>query len=321
MSWSALRARWYVLCFAAVLALAGAGCSGFTGSRSRSGDDPVLAVVGDRTIRRSDLERRIIERFYGKRALLGLIREALFEEEASRLGARVTQAEVDAAVAAELSQTSEELDRRLAQVGLSRQDVEHELRAELRNAILVEKVVRPQRTIGERELQRLYDRTFAVDRVAVRHIAFPFGTAGTPSEEAVRRAAHQAEATLVRLGAGDDFAEVAREESGHPDTARRGGDMGIVSRASPIDPKLLDVIFALEEGELSDPVREVDYGFHIFRVDRRIGTRPLDEVRDLLRRELLETPPTEAEISAVEQILRQRTSVTVYDEAMEPERP
>ncbi|MEM7263480.1 MAG: peptidylprolyl isomerase, partial [Planctomycetota bacterium] len=77
-------------------------------------------------------------------------------------------------------------------------------------------------------------------------------------------------------------------------------------------------IFGLEVGQVSDPVREGDYGFHIFRVDRRIPAQPLEAVREELRSTLLEAPPTEAEIAVVEQILRQRIPVTVFDVPARP---
>ncbi len=302
------RFRFVVISLVAAVALAGCVMP----ERSGKEPDPVLAIVGDRTIRRSDLERRILDRYYGKRALLGLIREALFEIEAERLGVGVTPDEVERAVQQELSQATAELDRRLAQVGLDRGDVAEELRLELRNALLLEKVVVPQRKIGEQQIQQVYARTYASDRISVRHIALPFGVAGSPSESAVARVRREADKVLVRLANGEDFGALARELSAHPETAPRGGDMGLISKTTPMDPELGRVIFALEVGETSEPIREADYGFHIFRVERKIPARALAEVRDEIRGQLYETPATDAEISAVEQLLRSRIAATVF---------
>ncbi len=77
----------------------------------------------------------------------------------------------------------------------------------------------------------------------------------------------RAEGLRERVAGGEDFAEVARAESGDPNTASRGGDMGRRARSS-IDPTLAEIAFDLPIGRVSDVV-PTSFGFHILRVDSR----------------------------------------------------
>jgi len=73
----------------------------------------------------------------------------------------------------------------------------------------------------------------------------------------------------TRLQAGEDFAELA--EAYDPLTM---GDLGWFPRGYLIDPKLDEVVFALEPGEYSGIV-ETSAGFHILQLIERDPQRPL----------------------------------------------
>ena len=60
--------------------------------------DRVLARIGDDTITESELRDRILDRYYGARALNGLVRESLFISEAGSLGLSIEAEEVVARV-------------------------------------------------------------------------------------------------------------------------------------------------------------------------------------------------------------------------------
>jgi len=61
----------------------------------------------------------------------------------------------------------------------------------------------------------------------------------------------------------DQFAAVAREKSEDPRTREKGGDMGTFTMRD-ILPELVDVVFALKKGQVSEPIR-TERGFHIIR--------------------------------------------------------
>jgi peptidyl-prolyl cis-trans isomerase D len=58
-------------------------------------------------------------------------------------------------------------------------------------------------------------------------------------------------------------------------------------RREELDPAIAEVVFALEQGAVSPPLKSV-FGWHIYKVNsvQRGGTKPLDEVREQLRADL-----------------------------------
>lgn len=94
----------------------------------------------------------------------------------------------------------------------------------------------------------------------------------------------KAEELLVELRQGADFAELAREHSDDPSAAEKAGDMGYFKRTSRTMPApLREVVFALEEGEVSHPVKHGGR-YYVFKLTER-RTQPYDEaLPDILTR-------------------------------------
>ena len=115
--------------------------------------------------------------------------------------------------------------------------------------------------VTEDDLLSYYESTKAqlsvTERRQVRHILIQ------SDDEAAALA--QAQAVTDRIRGGEDFAAVAAEASADSSTAGTGGDLGWVD-AETFEGALKDAIFALAQGEVSDPVRS-DFGFHVLRVD------------------------------------------------------
>ena len=307
----ATRVRSLLLVGVAMGLLGGVGCAPMPpGPDPEEDSDVVLAEVGDRTITDAELRERILDRYYNPRALLGLVREALFLEDARRLEIEVDDAELDAAVEAELaivlgSTPGERQDslEKLRWQGLRIEDVEEELRAELAGMLLIREVVAAHRNITDEDLREAYDASWAVPRRRVRHIAFPLR--GDPSDEAaVEQVRNRAEAVRNALLSGASFAESARTLSGNPDTAAQGGEIGWLSRADFGDDALAEFVFALAVREISPIYREGEFGFHIFEVQDERAARPFEEVEAEIREQLRVAPPTDAEILEIESDLR-----------------
>ena len=96
----------------------------------------------------------------------------------------------------------------------------------------------------------------------------------------------QAEAVKARLDAGEDFATLAKELSQDTGTVNRGGDLGYIEHDS-FDPDFEAALFALQENEVSAPVR-TGYGYHLIKLtDLRSADVPsLESMRPTLEREL-----------------------------------
>ncbi|WP_396589148.1 peptidylprolyl isomerase [Bermanella sp. R86510] len=67
-----------------------------------------------------------------------------------------------------------------------------------------------------------------------------------------------------KLKKGEDFADLANQESDDKISAKKGGDLGWIVKGS-IDPVFSKVAFELEEGQVSEPIRTA-FGFHILKV-------------------------------------------------------
>jgi len=94
---------------------------------------------------------------------------------------------------------------------------------------------------------------YRVDEVRASHILV--------SEEEV------AKELLERIRAGEDFAEVAKEASEGP-SGVNGGDLGYFAKEKMV-AEFSDAAFALEVGEISEPVK-TQFGYHlILLVDKR----------------------------------------------------
>lgn len=98
------------------------------------------------------------------------------------------------------------------------------------------------------------------------------------SAEEKEKAKQRAEALLKRVKGGEDFAAVAKAESGCP-SATVGGDLGTFGRGQMVPP-FEQAVFALKPGEIS-PVVESKFGFHIIKLVERheAGKVGYDEVK------------------------------------------
>jgi peptidylprolyl isomerase len=81
---------------------------------------------------------------------------------------------------------------------------------------------------------------------------------------------------------GADFAQLAKENSDHKDTAPKGGDLGWLAENQML-PEIRAVAEKMEKGDVSMPIRSPT-GWHIVKlIDKKPpSTRPLSEVRDAI---------------------------------------
>jgi peptidyl-prolyl cis-trans isomerase C len=72
----------------------------------------------------------------------------------------------------------------------------------------------------------------------------------------------EAQALHNKISAGEDFAELARNNSSCP-SGRNGGDLGIFGRGQMVKP-FEDAAFGLAVGGLSEPI-QTQFGFHVIK--------------------------------------------------------
>lgn len=122
------------------------------------------------------------------------------------------------------------------------------------------------------------------EQVRARHILFKLAQQAGAEEEARRRG--EAETTLQRIQAGEDFAALASQLSEDPVSAQQGGDLGFFKRGEMVKP-FEETAFGLKPGVVSDPVR-TDFGYHLIKVEemQEAGYEPVEAVRTELRTRL-----------------------------------
>jgi peptidyl-prolyl cis-trans isomerase D len=122
--------------------------------------------------------------------------------------------------------------------------------------------------ISDREIETYYDdnqEEFEVPaRAQVRAVVL--NKAPTPADSAA--ALEEARQARQDILDGADFAEVA-ETRGEAGAASQGGEMGVIPPRALLSP-LDSVVLALDEGELSDPVRS-QFGYHVMQVQEAWG--------------------------------------------------
>ncbi len=128
-------------------------------------------------------------------------------------------------------------------------------------------------------------------QVRARHILIKAETdADAETREAARKKAEQ---IRLRVLAGEDFAQLAKELSEDTGSASRGGDLGYNTKGKMVGP-FDDAQFALAAGETSDVV-ETRFGYHVIKVEGvREGDVPVDEAK----REIAEKKARDARADA-----------------------
>ncbi len=91
-----------------------------------------------------------------------------------------------------------------------------------------------------------------------------------------------------RLNTGEEFEKLAREKSTDTRTKNRGGDLGFIDRRRyerTFGGSFINAAFALEKGELSEPIRS-RLGYHLIKLQEKREAREqtLDQVRERIER-------------------------------------
>jgi len=282
--------------------------------------DRIVAVVDDEAIFESDVDQAVRQYFFQKgqtsvtpgerdevfkEALENLINDKLVIAQAGRLGIDVPFSEVETQVKKAIDENiktlggEDQFARQLEAEGLSMEELKKLYRTQIRNRMLVERVLRKdlnneRREPTPEELQKFYDenKERLPTRPEVAHlktIFLGFDTSTGSTGEAKKKI----EALRARIVAGEKFEDVAKAESDDPSSAL-GGDLGFLRPQDLREPAFAKAAGSLAIGQLSEPVLTV-YGYHLIEVmDKRAET---GEVR--LRHILVRSEPTDKDVEEV----------------------
>jgi peptidyl-prolyl cis-trans isomerase SurA len=141
--------------------------------------------------------------------------------------------------------------------------------------LLVEKVRQEQFRdikLSRREVENFYE-TYKdslpdmKESVVISHILKNV----SPSSEAQTEAFAKISEIKKKLENGEDFEELARKYSQDPASAKKGGDLGMISRGDFVT-EFETVAFGLNDGEISDIV-QTQFGYHIIQMIERRGEK------------------------------------------------
>ncbi len=115
--------------------------------------------------------------------------------------------------------------------------------------------------VDEDEVRAAYEAAVAnlAEQRRAAHILFE-----ATDEEQDAQALEQARATAKRIAAGEDFAELARELSADSGSSAEGGDLGFAG-PDVFEPEFEEALYALEKGQVSEPVKTA-YGWHLIKL-------------------------------------------------------
>lgn len=281
--------------------------------------EKVVAVVGDRAILQSDLRRRarpFLQKIYAT-VPDGPQRTAEESKMYSDLAERMVdeQLENDAAVRASVTVSSEEVDNALANIaamgrvsltklfedvrfntGMTEQEYRQEIRRQVLEGKLVQRLVQDRIRVTEQDLERMFDRVLKQERAARQYnpawIVIRVGE--SPTAEAEKKGRELAAELVARARGGEDFATLAQQHS-DDGTRFKGGDLGIrapqqspaamAGKAPVLAPRLDQIAQDLDVGQVSEPIRYKD-AWVVLKVVSRQPSRYT--TLDAARREMIQ---------------------------------
>jgi len=145
--------------------------------------------------------------------------------------------------------------------------------------------------IGPTEEKEYYEshlNRFTIARVKVLYVSFGAGDkVGTEVDGKKILSEEEARAKIEKIrkqvADGADFVELVKLYSEDETSKAKDGDLGTIHREERVPEHIKEAVFALEAGEVSEPVRQPN-GFYLFRVEEN-RTQSLDEVRQTLNQE------------------------------------
>lgn len=235
-------------------------------------------------------ESRVLE--LKKKVLEDLIEKELLYQEAERRSIRVSPQEIESEVAKIRNRFSSEKEY---QAALEKSDLTLEkVRFGVERFLAVRKLlaveVDSKAPVQEQDLVNYYEanlQKFVVpEEREIRQILVGVDPAASAKQwDAGLKKANE---LLKEIKAGQDFSELARNESDDKATKDQGGSLGFLTRDRMKIKELEEAAFEMKVGQVSSPIRTL-YGYFILRLE---GLRPTRQLafselnKDLLREEL-----------------------------------
>jgi len=294
--------------------------------------DKVVAVVGGEMILNSDVESEVmmmrVQGVVSDRNLRCEVFESLLLQKLLLAQARIDSLRVDDHM------VDQEIERRIrmimAQLGGEkateeyfrkplfrlRQDWREPMREQILTQMMQQKLI-SDAPISPADVNRFYRRInkdslpIIPDQFVIRQIVI------TPEAADARfEVREQLLALRERILNGDNFSTLAVLYSEDPASARRGGELGLMS-AQDFVPQFADAAMALRPGQVSQIV-ETEYGFHLIQLISKEGN-DMFNARHILMKPRFASDQRQAAFTRLDSIanLVRRDSITFADAAIQ----
>jgi peptidyl-prolyl cis-trans isomerase C len=107
---------------------------------------------------------------------------------------------------------------------------------------------------------------------------------GCTNKHTEEQAHDMAVGIVGRIRGGADFVKLVEQHSEDPDSKATEGDFGLVTRDGAFKQEIKDAVFALKDGEVSNPIRSGNY-FYIIKIKEK-AVQPLSNVHEAIIQEL-----------------------------------
>lgn len=133
-------------------------------------------------------------------------------------------------------------------------------------------------------------------------------------EEESKKAQKDAEDILKRIKGGEEFSELAKENSACPSSAK-GGDLGYFTKGQMV-PEFEEAVFSLKPGEISEIVK-TKFGYHIIKLldKKEETTRTFDEAKESIINKLRAEEQKKALMDYTETV-KQNAKITINEELL-----
>jgi len=251
---------------------------------AKGGSSEAVASVNGEKITKDKLYGALVK-VGGTQTLDNLISETLLNQELSKKGLKVTQADIDKEKEFIKKQYGDEqtFQSALMQSGMTEEDFNEQMETQAK----LRKLLEPEVKVTDEDVKKYFEENKASfdtpEEVKASHILV------ATKEEA--------EDILKQLKNGADFAKLAKEKSTDPGSKDQGGDLGYFPRGKMYQ-EFEDAAFKLKDGELSGVVK-TDAGYHIIKKTgyKAAHAATLDEKKadikeQLIFQQLMQKAPT-----------------------------
>lgn len=197
-------------------------------------------------------------------------------------------------IAGKKGQSMEDVEKEIANWGMTIDDLKEQILMQMQAKALME-ATGGDIVVTDEDIQAFYDQNpqyfESKEQVQASHILIKFENNATEEQKAEAKA--KIDGLLVQVKEGADFAELAKENSDCPSSAK-GGDLGMFGRGQMVPP-FEQAAFAMNIGDVSDVV-ETRFGYHIIKlIDKKeAGTTSFDEAKEQITDYLTQQKQREA---------------------------